>query len=193
MAFPGPRCLSSILTLSSPRLVAVGTLGAAGCVGPGRSRTSAKARRAWAMARRADGNDQALVELKAVDDVYPLYGSVELQSGQSLGQALEFNNGAWGAVAELALLARLDVEVGDTISLGRANIVIRDVVETEPDKLAGGMDFGPRLMISKDAAPDTDLIQPGSLVRSDGCLQGGGVPRFGAFAQGFGQGRDRVS
>lgn len=118
-----------------------------------------------AMARRADTADQALVELKAVDDVYPLYGALELQSGQSLVDALEQRNGRWGAVAELALLARLDVEVGDTLELGRTSVEITDVIETEPDKLAGGMEFGPRLMISTEAIGETGLVQPGSLVR----------------------------
>ncbi|MGS4887539.1 ABC transporter permease [Roseibium sp. MB-4] len=118
-----------------------------------------------AMARRADTADQALVELKAVDDVYPLYGALELQSGQSLVDALDQRNGRWGAVAELALLARLDVEVGDTLELGRTSVEITDVIETEPDKLAGGMEFGPRLMISTEAIGATGLVQPGSLVR----------------------------
>lgn len=118
-----------------------------------------------AMARRADTADQALVELKAVDDVYPLYGALELQSGQSLVGALEQRDGRWGAVAELALLARLDVEVGDTLELGRTSVEITDVIETEPDKLAGGMEFGPRLMISTEAIGATGLVQPGSLVR----------------------------
>lgn len=118
-----------------------------------------------AMARRADTADQALVELKAVDDVYPLYGALELQSGQSLVDALEQRNGRWGAVTELALLARLDVEVGDTLELGRTSVEITDVIETEPDKLAGGMEFGPRLMISTEAIGATGLVQPGSLVR----------------------------
>lgn len=118
-----------------------------------------------AMARRADTADQALVELKAVDDVYPLYGALELQSGQNLVDALAQRNGRWGAVAELALLARLDVEVGDTLELGRTSVEITDVIETEPDKLAGGMEFGPRLMISTEAIGATGLVQPGSLVR----------------------------
>ncbi|WP_298816679.1 ABC transporter permease [uncultured Roseibium sp.] len=118
-----------------------------------------------AMARRLDGSEQALVELKAVDDPYPLYGSLDLQSGQPLKNAISQQDGVWGAVADLALLARLDISVGDTIALGRATLRISDVIETEPDKLAGGMEFGPRLMVSEAALPDTDLVQPGSLIR----------------------------
>ena len=118
-----------------------------------------------AMSRRADTGEQALVELKAVDNAYPLYGTLDLQSGQSLADALAQEDGVWGAVVDLALLARLDVEVGDTLALGRSTVRITDVIATEPDKLAGGMEFGPRLMISDAAIGETDLVQPGSLVR----------------------------
>lgn len=118
-----------------------------------------------AMSRRSDTGEQALVELKAVDNAYPLYGTLDLQSGRSLEDALSQQDGVWGAVADLALLARLDVEIGDTLALGRSTVRITDVIATEPDKLAGGMEFGPRLMISDAAIGDTDLVQPGSLVR----------------------------
>lgn len=136
-----------------------------------------------AMARRTDTADQTLVELKAVDAIYPLYGALELQSGQALDTALERQNGVWGAVAELALLARLDVEVGDTLELGRTSVVITDVVETEPDKLAGGMDFGPRLMISARALEDTGLVQPGSLVRWHYRVRIDPAPSIGALKE----------
>ena len=36
---------------------------------------------------------------------------------------------------------------------------------SEPDKLAGGIGFGPRLLVSEDALRATGLLQPGSLVR----------------------------
>lgn len=118
-----------------------------------------------AMSRRADTGDQALVELKAVDGAYPLYGTFQLRSGQPLDDALASRNGTWGAVADIALLARLDISVGDTVALGRTTVRIADAIETEPDKLAAGMEFGPRLLISDAALPDTGLVQPGSLVR----------------------------
>ncbi|GAB4531948.1 MAG: FtsX-like permease family protein [Roseibium sp.] len=118
-----------------------------------------------AMARRPQDGNQALVELKAVDGAYPLYGTVALTGGGPLAGALQKTEGLWGAVADPALLARLDLKVGDTVSLGRATVRIADTVAAEPDKLAGGIDFGPRLMISEAALPDTGLVQPGSLVR----------------------------
>ncbi|AMN55555.1 glycosyl transferase family 1 [Labrenzia sp. CP4] len=118
-----------------------------------------------AMARRPETGDQALVELKAVDGPYPLYGTFELASGKALETALARKDGTWGAVVDPSLLARLGANVGDTLSLGRATIRIADTIANEPDKLAGGMEFGPRLLISDAALPETGLIQPGSLVR----------------------------
>ncbi|WP_417687561.1 ABC transporter permease [Roseibium sp.] len=118
-----------------------------------------------AMARLPESGDQSLVELKAVDNPYPLFGTMELQSGGRLAEALSQQDGIWGAVVDPSLLARLGLAVGDTLSLGKATVRISDTIINEPDKLAGGMEFGPRLMLSQDAMPDTGLIQPGSLVR----------------------------
>ncbi len=42
---------------------------------------------------------------------------------------------------------------------------IRSAVDAEPDKLAIGIGFGPRFLISEAALHATGLIQPGSLVR----------------------------
>ena len=133
------------------------------------------------MSRRADTGDQALVELKAVDGAYPLYGSLDLASGQPLGDALAKSDGVWGAVVDLALLARLDVAVGETLALGRTNVRITDVIEAEADKLAGGMDIGPRLMISDAAIADTGLVQPGSLVRWHYRVRMSPAPDIGAL------------
>ena len=42
---------------------------------------------------------------------------------------------------------------------------VRDLLEAEPDKLAGGLGLGPRLLISEAGLRATGLLQPGSLVR----------------------------
>jgi putative ABC transport system permease protein len=116
------------------------------------------------MARTADGRT-ALVEVKAVDGRYPLYGAVALDPPMPLAEALAERDGAFGAAVETALLARLDLKPGDRIQLGRAPIEIRAVLKTEPDKLADGIGFGPRLLTSEAALRATGLLQPGSLVR----------------------------
>ena len=117
-----------------------------------------------AMARADDGRT-ALVEVKAVDAAYPLYGEATLDPPQPLATVLAQRNGAFGAAADPALLTRLDLKPGARIMVGAAPIEIRAALTSEPDKLAGGIGFGPRLLISEAALRATGLLQPGSVVR----------------------------
>ena len=115
--------------------------------------------------KRADDGRSALVEVKAVDAAYPLYGEVALDSPQPLATLLAQRDGAYGAAADPALLARLDLKPGARIMVGAAAIEIRAALTSEPDKLAGSIGFGPRLLISEAALRATGLLQPGSVVR----------------------------
>src|ERR1700754_601764 len=115
-----------------------------------------------AMTQTADGRS-ALVEIKAVDGAYPLYGELSLDPVLPPSALFAERDGVFGVAAAPALLARLGLKVGDRISVGAANVEIRSVLRSEPDKLAGGIDFGPRLMMSEDALRATGLLQPGSL------------------------------
>ncbi len=116
-----------------------------------------------AMARTGDGQ-ATLVELKAVDKAYPLFGAVKLDPPGNLDTALAEHGGVFGAVADPTLLARLNIKPGARVSVGNAKFQIRAALTNEPDKLAGGIGFGPRLMVSGAALRATGLIQPGSLV-----------------------------
>ncbi|HBU99609.1 ABC transporter permease [Thalassospira lucentensis] len=118
------------------------------------------------MRTTAYGPDQRrLVELKAVDDAYPLFGEMELADDIPFAGSLDQKDGVWGAVTEAGLLERLKIKVGDTVKLGDIDVQIRGVITTEPDKAVGFFNFGPRLMVSKDALMQTGLVQPGSLIR----------------------------
>lgn len=116
------------------------------------------------MARSVDGAP-GLVELKATDGAYPLYGSIDLVPPMPLAKALEARDGVFGIAVEETLLARLDVAQGDHVFIGEAEFVIRAVIEKEPDQLSDGFNFGPRAFISISGLDATGLIQPGSLVR----------------------------
>jgi putative ABC transport system permease protein len=117
-----------------------------------------------AMARTTDGRT-ALVEVKAVDSAYPLYGSVLAEPAVDLAAALARRDGAFGAVADPALLTRLNLQPGARLTIGAAAIELRAALVSEPDKLATGIGFGPRLMMSEEALRASGLLQPGSLVR----------------------------
>jgi putative ABC transport system permease protein len=117
-----------------------------------------------AMVRAADGR-LALVELKAVDGIYPMLGELTLDPRLPVADLLAEHDGAFGAAADSTLLARLDLKIGDRLTMGGATFQIRSVVGAEPDKLAGGVGFGPRFLISEAGLRATGLLQPGSLVR----------------------------
>ena len=117
-----------------------------------------------AMARTADGQF-ALVEMKAVDNTYPTLGKVTLAPDMPMQQLLAEKDGVYGAAADATLLARLNLKVGDKVSVGSANFQIRSVVNAEPDKLSGGPGFAPRFLVSEASLRATQLLQPGSLVR----------------------------
>ncbi len=117
-----------------------------------------------AMARAQNGR-ATLIEIKAVDAAYPLHGAVALDPDGGLPELLGARDGVFGAAADPALLARLEIAPGSRIQVGEASIEIRAALKTEPDKLASGISFGPRLLIGEAALRATGLIQPGSLVR----------------------------
>ncbi len=117
-----------------------------------------------AMARSADGR-LALVELKAVDGNYPLLGELTLDPKMPVADLLAERDGAFGAAVDSTLLARLDLKLGERVTVGGATYQIRSVVGAEPDKLAGGVGLGPRFLVSEASLRATGLLQPGSLVR----------------------------
>ena len=117
-----------------------------------------------AMARTND-DSRTLIELKAVDAAYPLYGTVVLDPSMPLQDALTRHDGAFGAVADETLLTRLNLKPGARLTIGGATIVIAAILRNEPDKLASGLAFGPRVIVSEEALRATGLLVPGSLVR----------------------------
>jgi putative ABC transport system permease protein len=114
---------------------------------------------------KADASgDRTLVELKAVDQMYPLYGAVNFEGAGTLAEALAMRDGAFGALVEQNLLTKLGLKVGDAAVVGTQRFVVRGVVSAEPDRVAGGFALGPRVMISDAGLRATGLIQPGSLI-----------------------------
>ncbi len=117
-----------------------------------------------ALVRTSDAR-ATLVELRAVDAHYPLYGTVTTDPPGTLEKLLAPKGDVFGAVADPLLFSRLDVQPGARVTVGDATIELRARLVSEPDKLATGVGFGPRFMVTADALAATGLVQPGSLVR----------------------------
>ena len=116
------------------------------------------------MARSPNG-DAALVDIKAVDGSYPLSGQVVLDPPQSLTAALDMREDLPGIAVDEILLARLGLKVGDSVTIGTSRFAVRAILRSEPDKLAGGIALGPRVMMSQAALERSGLLEPGSIVR----------------------------
>ncbi|GAB5468923.1 MAG: ABC transporter permease [Rhodospirillales bacterium] len=117
-----------------------------------------------AMASDPESGERRLVELKAVDNNYPLYGQVALSPPQSIADGLAKRDELWGALAAPELYRRLDLSIGDELKVGTQRFVLRGEVDSEPDSGARAITLGPRLFLPLASLPETGLAQPGSLV-----------------------------
>ncbi|MEM7290520.1 MAG: ABC transporter permease, partial [Pseudomonadota bacterium] len=112
-----------------------------------------------AMSRLPNGSDQTLVELKAVDSVYPHYGEFTDVDGNTV--EISANQ----AVAEPVLFERFGIKPGAQIEVGKATFTLVSAIGNEPDKVGDNFGFGPKVLISLEGLEKTGLVQPGSLVR----------------------------
>jgi putative ABC transport system permease protein len=117
-----------------------------------------------AIAFQVAGDRRTLVELKAVDRAYPLFGSATLNPAGDLQNLLAVRSGLPGAVVDDLLLGRLAIKPGDRIRVGEAQFEVRAVLSKEPDRATDALSIGPRVMIALDGLRATGLLAPGSLV-----------------------------
>ncbi len=121
------------------------------------------------MTRGKNQSDNALAELKSVDDQWPLLGAPVLRPQMNITKALETETTRkgkkiYGAVATSGLLQALNIKIGDQFRIGAALFHLRAILQKEPDGLADGVSFAPRVIISHRALAVTKLVQPGSLI-----------------------------
>jgi putative ABC transport system permease protein len=94
-----------------------------------------------------------------------MLGELTLAPKLPIAELLAERDGAFGAAVDSTLLARLDLKLGDRVTIGNSTFQLRSVVSAEPDKLAGNVGLGPRFLVSEAGLRATGLLLPGSLVR----------------------------
>ncbi|HEY0112504.1 MAG TPA: FtsX-like permease family protein [Allosphingosinicella sp.] len=114
-----------------------------------------------AMASRLDGEESVLVELKGVDDAYPLAGELRLQSGALAPRP----RGAQAAVGP-ELADRLSIGIGNSIRVGAAQLRVIGFIAEEPDRVGQGFTLGSTVLVDRSGLAATGLVQPGSLYMS---------------------------
>ena len=122
-----------------------------------------------ARADDAQGGETKLVALKAVSEGYPLRGQLTLLSAEGASpsdkpksQATRQVPSAGLAWVDPALLEVLNLKLGDPLWLGDKAFQISALIDREPDRGAGFMNFAPRVMVNLSDIPATGLIQPAS-------------------------------
>ena len=112
-----------------------------------------------ARALAEQGGASRLVALKAVAPGYPLRG--RLLTSHPGGAAIPPVGEVW---VDPALLEHLGLQTGQMLALGERSLRITALIEREPDRGAGFMNFAPRAMINASDLPATGLVQPASRV-----------------------------
>ncbi|HKI86225.1 MAG TPA: ABC transporter permease, partial [Thermoanaerobaculia bacterium] len=110
--------------------------------------------------RGAKPGPSQLVELKAIDDKYPLYGALDLNPGRAAGARLDADS----CIVAPDLLVRLGLHLDDHLEIGGKRFRIVASIRGEPDRLGALFSLGPRVFISRPGLARTDLLAFGSRV-----------------------------
>ena len=95
------------------------------------------------MVRPSGAASARMVELRAVQDAFPLYGTMTLSEGTYSHSLLR----GGGALVRPELLMQLGMRVGDDILIGTERFQIRGVIESEPGRNLGAFSLGSRVFI----------------------------------------------
>ncbi|WP_417318186.1 ABC transporter permease [Emcibacter sp.] len=120
-----------------------------------------------AMAHLVEGKeDSSLVELKAVDELYPLVGALKFLDDDGPENLYAEKDGHPAVVISEALANRLDLGKGDRLKLGETVYHVSAIVTYEPDRSNQGLQLAPGALMSYAGLEASGLIRPGSLIRN---------------------------
>ena len=129
-----------------------------------------------------------LVAAKAVTDAYPLRGEVII-SEQAFVRGTPIGSGPpQGEVwLESRAMAALDINIGDFVSVGEAELRVGKIIVAEPDRGGGSMmdNAGPRLMLHMDDLASTNVVQLGSRVSNRYLFAADDISDLDAFEEWF--------
>jgi len=109
------------------------------------------------------GDASNLANVYAASDGYPLRGQVRIADAIGAPSYAVTGVPATGSVwLEDGLLARLDADVGDRVSIGAREFLVERVLEHRPDQSLGMDTFAPSLMMNLGDLSQTELLGPGA-------------------------------
>jgi len=106
------------------------------------------------------GDLSALATIKAVSETYPLRGNVRVSDTLFGEQRVVNNTPARGkAWADGALLARINADVGDRLTVGSLELEVMAVLTYRPDQSMGFASLAPSLLINIEDIAASGLFQ----------------------------------
>jgi putative ABC transport system permease protein len=112
-----------------------------------------------------DGAPQ-LVQVKAVDDAYPLRGELLVRDGPDTPAKPADGAPRQGTLwVEPRLNILLDSHPGDLLSLGDSQLRLRRLIALEPDRGGNLFQLAPRILLNLADIPGTGLVTPASRVK----------------------------
>lgn len=133
-------------------------------------------------------NGNMLVAAKAVTDDYPLRGDVIISEEAFVrGRPIQSGPPPGEVWLESRALAALDIDIGDSVYVGEAELRIGQIIVTEPDRGGGSMmdNAGPRLMLHMSDLAATNVVQLGSRVSNRYLFASNDVADLDAFEEWF--------
>ena len=127
-----------------------------------------------------------LVAAKAVSSEYPLRGEVIIADEPFIRGFPIVSGPPPGEVwLESRALSALDIDVGDSVFVGEAELTVSKIIIAEPDRQQAGMldNAGPRLMLSMDDVEQTNVVQVGSRVSYRALFAGEELETLASFSE----------
>ena len=111
-------------------------------------------------------DEPLLVSVKAVSSSYPLVGKVTLRDSQETSAYTLSHGPARGEVwAERRVFQQLGVSLGSRLFIGDAELRLTKVLVAEPDRGAGFISLGPRVLMHQDDVAATNVVTVGSRIK----------------------------
>ena len=115
----------------------------------------------------SETGERALTQIKGVDDLYPLYGKVQLSPDMPLKDLFAGQKRRPGVAIDPVLIDRLGLEIGDTVRIGTKDFALMAALERIPDGAASGFALGPPTLVARETLEGSGLLTPGTLFETE--------------------------
>ena len=102
--------------------------------------------------------DTKLVKVRGMEGDFPFYGTLDTQP---VSAAASYQNNG-GALVDATLMLQFDVEIGDSIKIGKLTLPVVGSLKSIPGSTAVSTSVAPPVLIPQRLVEQTDLLQFGS-------------------------------